>query len=223
MTQIDKSIMKRLAHLKALAEHPKTPQHEAEAAAASMSRILLKYNIDMLQLQGADRSNTLLQRTITTKTNSLWRVDLMTVVARHHLCRTVNLRMRNTPTKIWVIGHQRNVDTAIDEYNDYCALVERYSTTVPVPEYYNAKTYRTNYRNGMIAGINARFAEDRKAMSQDNSSTAIVPLITKEVNDYVKQLHPRTVADRRVSLTNGAGFSSGYQRGRTTTARKELD
>lgn len=219
----NEKIIERLQHLKAVAEHPTTPQHEAEAAVAGMHRLMLKYNLDNLDFKNPAEMRRVTKIEITMPSTALWRIDLMTVMAHANYCRCLNLRMRGVKPVVYIIGHKSNIDTTVDLYNTFIPIIERLSTTVAVPPFAEPRTFRNHFRRGMIYGIKHRLDEERRQLLDSSNMTALVPVLEKEVQNYVAEQFPHTKHDRRTPTAVTDAYVKGFQAGRMARARKELE
>lgn len=223
---IDDKLWDKISHLRTLATHENTPQAEAEAATAAIHRLLLTHNLDMLEVErranNTQPKSTVKQHTYTMENNDLWRIDLMTAMAVNNYCRSLSHRRRGHRNLVYIVGHQTNIEAVLELYATYSNIIERHALACHVPPTENPRAYKTMFRKGMVDGINARLKrEKQEVISNNQTSSALVPVIEKEVNAYVTQQWPRLNKDYRHDRW-GAGYKNGYSTGLNTHARKEL-
>lgn len=223
---IDDQLFDKIAKLRILATHDNTPQAEAEAATAAIHRLLLTHNLDMLEVErrinNTQPKSRVVDHTYTMESNALWRIDLMTAMASNNYCRALSHRRRGSQNVVYLVGHQTNIEAVLELYNTYSNIIERHALACYVPPTENTHAYRTMFRKGMVDGINARLKREKQEVINNNpTSSALVPVIEKEVSNYVKHKWPRLNKDYRQDRW-GAGYKNGYSTGLNTHARKEL-
>lgn len=216
MTDLDT----KLSQLEALAQHPSTPRAEAEAALLGIQRLMQKHNITTFRRTLNDRAALVItQRRYTMPNSAWWRSDLLIGIARVNHCRA--LVHRHHGSAVTLIGTDQSIATSNDIYHLYAPIVERESSTVrPDSPMQSVRSYRHSFRAGMVDGI-IRQLKDAAAetSSEDN---AIVLVVDQHVASFMASHYPRLGSVARSGPTNASGWSSGFDRGKSISARKEL-
>lgn len=200
-------------------------QGEAEAATAGIHRLLLKHNLTMLDAErrvgNAPAKSGVVQREMWVS-RERWRSGLYAQLASANMCRVLQARNRDG-SYVYVIGHRQNVEAVERLYELYEPLVERIPLTIEIPYGESTLSYRTGFRNGMVDGIGARLREEMdQAERNDSQSSALVPLLKKEVDTWVDQKHGRLRKDTPTRTRYRSAYHSGYSVGKSLEARKEV-
>lgn len=112
--QVSQDIIDRIKKVKALADQGEAG--EMENAAAMLSRLLVKYNLSMSQIE--DHGNdgmvdTMVYTEAAGPTN--WRSELVAMLADHHFCRVIYQKLGGSYQWI-VIGRKHNQESVLSMY-----------------------------------------------------------------------------------------------------------
>lgn len=120
MDAIDPQLMSRIQKIKALAERAGTPA-EAQAASAQLTKLLLKHNIELNQIQDENERGIVTDRR-KVKLRDQWRKDLLFYVGNANLVRVVYWSGLGEAA---FIGRKENVAVTIDIVNWLMAEAEK--------------------------------------------------------------------------------------------------
>ncbi len=116
-------LLARLARIEALAERAGTLA-EAEAAAAALSRLLLRHNLSLAEVgEHRDRADAggVTAREHRLANGAAWRHYLLHALAQTHLCRAI----RHKGDRATLVGHPHNLAVVTDLYRWLSAAIER--------------------------------------------------------------------------------------------------
>lgn len=219
---LDAALQARLDHLHALATHPQTPQAEVEAALAGIQRILTKHNIDNFTPTSSHPKPVITREYVRMPNRSLWRSDLLCGLAKLNMCFPLYSTNYGKPPDVIIIGHEPHIAQARETWTVYCGVIDRVSLETEVPQWENTKSWRNNFRVGMVSGLMKRLREEAAAAKAEvTDGNALVLVIEQDVRNRVKELYPR-LSNRTNNRNIGSGWQAGFAAGQQARAHKEL-
>jgi Protein of unknown function (DUF2786) len=214
-------VLARIRKLLALAEHPATPEGEADAAARAAERLIAKYAIDEALLEAASPTPATpeIRTLVIEKPYASAKTLLLGAVSNAHGVRAVSLRGVE-PLRVTLVGFTSDLQV-VDLL--YTSLLLQATTSLRR----QANTGRA-FRRAFLIGFASEVSQRLLAAKQDaiaESDTGSVALALRnrdeEVEGATKAAFPRlrstrtTVSDRRGLLAGRqsgatANLSSGY-------------
>lgn len=230
---MDAKLKSKIEKLLALQESPN--EHEAAIAAAKLSDLLTRHNLDLAEV--VDGSNEQAERFYVYPSNRVptWRFLLFTAIADVNYCECV-LHKRSSANGLYFYGRPTNVMTAnlLCEY--LCQAIDRLTKRYTTGE---GLSYATNFRLGCAKRIAFRLRQAHKqkleggiAGSADSPSvSAIVCLsLDKKLRDeanaaieaYSAKNNVKNKGPRQWSLGNKPGVAEGMAAGDTVSLSPQI-
>lgn len=228
-----KRLLDKLAKLKALSECATGNVNETATAAATMTRIMLEYEIQMIDLGAEDESEELeiVQEPVFDEDSyngyPAWKTTLLAVIAEVNHCSCFrhskteyDYWSRETRTRLWLIGTPSDIANArrlflfcVDEIERLCQL---WGVGQPVKR-------RNDFKRGAASGVKDKVEAERdrvlreeaeRAEAGHHTSLALELFNRKEkaVERYAAQLDLGTYTARARSPQADA-YNSGYRAG----------
>ena len=233
-------VMERLTRIRALADRAGTLA-EAEAATAALSRLLLRYNLSMTDLddlQGDTRGGV--ETEVFEVANSAgWRHYLLHALAQSHFCRAV--RYPGTRRAV-LIGHPHNITVVKDLHRWLSVVIDRLAASTweeerdreaarlllddesPYHRFAEARAalpgkagrrgWTSAFRAGAVDGIWRRLLDEREMLKEETSEEAwaVVPLLDAEVQAFMDEAFGN-VGSYQISAGNPVGYQAGRDAG----------
>ena len=217
---MDATLLTKLQKITRLIDRAGTPG-EAEAAAAALSRLLLKYNLDEAEVRRAngesESSAIVVQKFSVGKVGGayLWRWYLVSTIARANLTEVV--RDGGTPLDGWIVGTKQNVEAVLDLNQHLADVFQRLAAESWTKEGQHGSWYltRTKYINafllGVAPGLREKFAAERREAAKENGHVnALVVVNSAAIRDTIREEIGRT---RDTSQHRRVGDADAYQHG----------
>ena len=225
-------VLDKLSKLKALSECKTGNVNETATAAATMTRIMLEYQIEMadLEVEDAEDSSDVLDQPIIPDSHNgfpLWKKRLLSALAEVNHCMSYTshethswMWSRRTRSRLSVIGAARDVENTrrlflwcVDEIERLC---DDWGRGMPVKR-------RNDFKRGAASGIADKvraerdrvLAEEReRAGAKGESSLALQLFDRKEraVGAVAREIGVRTVTTRARAVSRDA-YGAGYVAG----------
>jgi hypothetical protein len=209
------SIEEKIRALLRLANDAGASEHEASLAMERAHALLLKHNLDMVEVEaGADgETQTVVNEEFDYKYANRWRPSLTNIVAQHNYCRVIA-----TGRTMRVIGRPHNVAATkamslwlMGQVADLTH--ERWGIEALVLDQVDEGTWEQDWKDGFAFGIITRLKErlaEQKAFEEgrDSNVRALVVDLGAENNNFVKQAYPGGLVNRTVRF-NGAAYNVG--------------
>jgi hypothetical protein len=230
------SVLTQIAGLREQAkiERGSTP-HEAEAAAAKIAEIMLKYNLSEHDLNSVDGVSHYADSLTIVKVASppdLFRSHLLAVIATAHGGICVGLEDQNTEYErlCEVYGQSHDLPVIVETWKwlsqeivVHAQIAWKFAVdcddqiALDLPY-----TWKEDFKHGMVRGIHNAYAAMREEVKEDigASEYALVVLMNNEVEQFM-QSHQDGKAVRDVSTLST--YASAYEAGRSTGEAINLD
>lgn len=212
MRTLTEEVLARIRKLLALAEHPSTPEGEAESAARAAERLIAKYAIDeaLLEAEATTRSKPE-SRTITVEAPyASAKTMLVGAVATAHGVRAVTVRGGETTlvTLVGFAGDLRLVDLL------YTSLLLQATTSLR-RQTISGRAFRRAFLIGFAAEVSHRLQQAREeAVAESGAATTEIALRNRdqEVDAALREQFPR-LRSSRVTVSDGRGLVAGRSSG----------
>jgi len=212
-------VVEKLASIKALADRGGTLA-EAETASAMMAKLLLRYNLSMMELEQhvAEQGRTVTHQDMHTSSAG-WRWRLLMAVAWGHLCEAIYVPGTG---KCTVVGHAHNLIVVremylwlLDEINRCCETEHqkaRASGDGSAEE--RPRAWRVAFRLGAAFAIRDAYQRMLREAQQDVSPAAwaLVPVMSADVSALVRKLFS-TVHQAADPHPDHPALAAGYRAG----------
>lgn len=233
-TEVSYKIVEKLKKLMRLQQSAQKigSEGEANAAAAAISRLLMQYNLSLMDIDPEERKETLqIQRTgcISFKdTYGVWKRLLMNVLCEFNYCKTFLI---SGQTNMIVVGTEANTSTVIYLY-DMLRSIFRKLAPVRYEEFTEGKRgaartekykrkYITSYLTGCVYGLRAKL--ELEAVANEVQDKTLVVCHNQLINNYMSNY---SLVERKASKTKkkdiAEAYYSGYRDGKNTSIKKQV-
>lgn len=205
---------------------------EAHAAAAAVHRLLVEYNLSLLDLGGENPQNQPAvgesdRISYKDAAGNIWKRDLMRVLCEHNYCKML---LYTGTTHMVVIGTEENAATVIALF-DYLRKTFRRLSEEKYSGYAQGRTgywrtakgkkiYLRSYLEGCIPGLRMQL----EAVEQTAQETGLVVCHQKLIDDYMSRL--KLVKRKPVALkhkTNYKAYMTGVDDGSHINLNRQLN
>lgn len=207
--------------------------HEIENAAARINEILLKYNLELEELEFKDKEKLTKEDIlyVQKKNENDWTKLLWGVIAKYNLCTVVSSSRRNDKGEcyvaIYLIG--KEVNREIVKYTVDAIINEIRNVEPHYWVLYNGFDKRNAFRRafflGCVRGINAKLQEEQNAFLRNEVKiTALVRTNEVELANQLKIFFPKAqtiLRQRKATATDG--LRAGYAYGRNMDIKKGIN
>jgi len=220
-------ILTRLARIKALADRAGTLA-EAEAASTMMAKLLLRYNLSLIDIERhATTSGQVVTHQAVQTSEAVWKRLLLRGVAEGHLCQAVHQDGTGHGT---IVGHAHNLIVAremyfwlVGEINRLCQQARINAAEDDALARERPRTWSGNFRMGAASAIYESYQRMllEAQRETDGDVWALVPLMTEEVNALMRTLFP-TIKTRTYSVSDATAFDRGRAAGAGISLQKQV-
>jgi hypothetical protein len=231
------SIRRTAAQIKKLQESGAT-EGERAAAAGKLSSFLIKHNMSMAEVWDDDeRDNRLKSGLIDLGGDEDWREFLAVTVAEGCLCRAVR-RTHNSPT-LFFVGLPHNIivakhifewlrDDIVQEARIKWDDVPKYQAFSSSVRYWSERErdFHESFTFGVVTGLQTAFARAREATRREAEKKSpgtwgLVPIIEKEVDDFLKTMYPdMSQEESRKEIWDTEAYYEGIQFGKSRNVKQ---
>lgn len=221
---MDKITLDKLQKVAALMDRAGT-EGEAEAAAAAMSRLLIKYNLTESEVRQAQGKST--SPDIVVKYHSLgkdrsrgltWKLGLLNISAKMNLCEMV--RIGETHGNAWLVGAEANIQATLFMYDHLAVVFQRIGreTYDNLDQWSQLQCGRAkfvyNFMIGVPQGLYLKMRADRKAQIQENPKINAVVLVNddavqRKIHEHIGATH----TENQPILSDTLGYDAGVAAG----------
>ena len=223
--EITSDLIQRLQKVRALTES--SVPGEAAAAAAKLQEILLKYNLDMedLEEESPDVGDKYVKEDLelgATSGNMInWRRILLSGIARSLMCAAFGYQ--GTP-KMVIVGQRHNIEIVRHFYDYLSSEISRIGNATweaaRVKTREHGRSWKSSFYNGAVDVVIQRLEEKYQQVSERDSHTrALVLRSERDLDDAVGNLIGRV----RKNTVRQKYSKSGYSRGARAGKKFNLD
>ncbi len=229
---VPESILDKIKKLIAL-QSGATTEAEAANCAARTQDLLLRYNLDMAQVESHQikGKNPIIRvdmdlNPYSGKSDSDWVLRLINGLAMTNFCRVVHTQNGSLKGSAAIIGNEVNI-TVVREMFTYLvgtikSLATRYWANYMGEEKKNA--FKRGFYRGCVMTIRERLeAELEKAKVVDTNVTALVVLSNQLVENKVNEEFPRLTNSKSAKLGAMGGLAHGRMAGNTIGLNKQVN
>ena len=218
MMENRKKILEKIEKLLALAAD-KANEHEAISAALKAQELMAKYNIELAEVQGDVKSETITTEMYTPKANQhyvcKWRYTLSNIIAKNFCCKTYSINR----DAIAFYGYEKDAKIAVEVFKFLFEtgnkLANRYYLKCK-KEGKETKGVLNTYRTGFCDGIKEVL---------DKQCTALMIVIPKEVEEAYAEHSKgfRCISNSLKIFSDGRAYSEGKTDGKATSTARVIE
>lgn len=224
---IEKSILKRIQKLLALAKDKGASPAEAESAMAMAQRLMTKYGIEMANISDDSPKSSIKHEAFFTRKGSFNPADNLIMNLLMHYYKVRILFSNNRYDRdIIIVGTPENVEIAkyVHGYlrNVFFRCWNEYKKTT-----YGAN--RTSFYRGLWFGIDQRMEEAEKQAKAEESSDAVqkyeLVLVNEKaaISNYISEMFGPLKRNReRMGVANSRDFMAGKAKGATVQINQAI-
>jgi hypothetical protein len=205
---LNDAVLTRVRKLLAMAEHPRTPPAEADAAAQAAERLIAKYAIDeaLIEAAAASRSTPQTRTYVIESPYASAKTVLVSNIASAHGVRAVTLG-GPAPTRMTLVGFAGDLQVVELLYTSL--LLQ--ATTSLRRQNITGRAFRRAFLIGFAAEIGRRLHETRQeaVVAAGQPSTELVLRDrAQDVDEALRSQFPR-LRHSRVTISDGRGLNAG--------------
>lgn len=224
---IDESILEKIRKVQGYMKSDNP--NEAAVAAAKLTEMLIKHNIDLSQIPTTERvRDPFVMHDIKTDNRQRipeWKVTIGFTVAKSNLCRMI---LSYDGREMHWLGRESNVEVAKFIY-DTCtrdlqymadnlwlaikaALAATGETTI------HGRTWKVDFLDGAAVGVQKKLREEMAKWRGDNTEVnALIVLNDKEVDTYVRSMFPSLGSHSGKNVRSSNAYGLGVIAGQNIT------
>lgn len=224
------SILDKIRHLFAMAEHETANEHEAATALEKAQALLLRHNLTRASVGTANGHQEQLQGigkvSVSEEQGYSWKRTLLHVIARNNLCQVIG--KTSGPNTCDLFGSQDNVRAVLEMYYWVGEQLEKLATQ-GLRAYKreggreNGRTWKSGFFQGAARIINQRLAKPMQEFAAYGSGKDLVLFNDASLKQAVAKIYPHTrKTGRRVPMGDGYGAGKAAGHGVTFGAPKRI-
>lgn len=212
-----------LEKLQALASHKATGKEEAANAMAKMQAILLKYNLDMSDVEL--KKDDIVDQEFTFSGSScerMWRNMLHQEIAVYNFCRSIAERGKNL---VNVVGKKHNIEAVNYMYEYISKTIWRLAKEAAEAKSMGLSgryTFLNSFAAGASIAVSKRLKAEREAAVKVSDCRALVVQQDALVVRKYEQLYPNTHTAKSSAGVNADGFMKGKAAGEKMALNKGI-
>lgn len=216
-------ILDRIRRLLALSTS--TNEHEAALAASKAQDLLLKYNLEMSQIEQKE-GDEVERWNFRTPLAETWLDVLINGIATNNMCRVIRGKGYKDGSReggkfipgkevrhYYMFGKKPNLEVTVYMYSYLAAEIDRLT-----PKGQTAKYVRA-FRIGAAAKVAERMKQELKTFQSTEETRALVVVTDKAVVERLKQDFPKTHSSS-VTIGDSRGYYDGQAAGKTIQFRQ---
>jgi len=234
-------ILERIQKLLNLAEGAKDigSLNEAENAAAQAQKLLVKYNLSLMDVEEGTVVETISKEIIKTmsqekKSEGTWISDLWNVIATHNYCKVLFFGRGKWHISLHGEKHNRMVvnDLVVSLIPRIRGLTGKYRKNYltnleeGTPEWMIEKkgTWTRGFLKGAVQGINSKLNTQSKHLEETMEGVQEMGLMKRDqMADYIAETYPK-LGSCAPSRTKGhSGHSQGYEAGKNLSINRGIN
>lgn len=225
MPEVDETILEKIR--KVAGYTTSSNPNEAAVAAAKLSAMLLKYNLDASQIpHKAKDTNQFKRETSIYKMLPEWHIDLAIAVAKANLCKVVI----SGSNLVW-LGREHNLEVAkyIFDYvrGDLERLAELFWYAVkfaasgdPTMKLPHGRVWKQGFYRGAVDAIRTRLLAELQEQRVDTNMNALIVRNDSELKEYVHSQFPSLGFRTARNVGNHlGGYAAGQAAGNSVQFR----
>jgi hypothetical protein len=233
MAEVKESILEKIQKLWRLQKSAEEigSLHEAELAATRVTELLLKYNLEMEDINSFKKSDAqdLLRfderGIINPKNEGKWVHSLYHTISRYNFCKVITMVDRSGITKdyVTIIGTKDNVESVkfLCEQLEYRVRVSEKLAWKINPSDEKRNTFRRGFFMGAVKGINFQLKTKREEEARANVKvTALVLSRDAKMKDFVEKEFHHLGNNKQHNLSSQTGAVMGFIEGRSMSINK---
>ena len=219
MSKVDQSILDKIRKVAGYTQSSNA--NEAAVAAAKLTEMLLKYNLDRSEIPTEEQ----IDDPFTNERQAFglraveWKIDLAVTIARANLCKVVI----SGPAITW-LGRASNVEVARYIFDTVTADLERladgmwravraWAKTQPDIEMPHGKTFKQQFFDGANDAIRLRLSTETQRLIEAPKMNALIVVNTQELNEYTRTVFPFLTSRQAPVRNSGGGYTLGKAAG----------
>jgi hypothetical protein len=218
----DDRVLVRLKKVLSLASSPN--EHEAEAAVKKARRLLLQYNIDVVEL---DRRRAYSSRTLgpVKARRASWELWLAMILNEFFFVEVLwglsyDADRDRDGTVLQIFGTDANLDMSEYVYDYFSNLLGALWVSYRASEGLPDNRERQRYFAGVTQGFYGKLQEQERSLGQE---TALVWKGDTQLRDYYRYVNPQVHTRTCSGVSASAAFKDGLVEGRRLTIRQPLE
>lgn len=229
------NLIKKIQKLMALKEGAEALGNMAEAsnAAAKISDILMKYNLDMAQVNTTSLQDTISQEKVHSndfykKSEGDWIVMLAHKVAKANLCKSIKSNKFNGCYDLLLVGEKQNLEV-VRWLLDYLITSGRRICRKDFAKYQGMGgpqkwgKYRRSWLNGFAIAIAKRMEENVVKQVEENPGVpGLIRVMDNKITEYCEK-HFNLNKGKAFKQNKNHGFGFGVQAGQNISLSKAID
>jgi len=227
MTEIDDTILQRIRKVQGYLKSDNP--NEAAVAAAKLTELLIKYNIDLEDVPAEQRkTDPFVNVASDTETNRLpdWRITLGISISKANLCKVII-----SGSHLQWLGRKSNVEVAQYIY-ETCArdlqnicdglwyAIRDLLKDDDTFSIMHGKAWKAEFLKGAATGVRMKLEDETRVMRAENENVnALMVTNDRELSGYVHNQYPRLGHHQGVAARGGNAYGVGVQTGRNVSFR----
>lgn len=212
------SMLAKVRALLTKAEHPNTPEAEAEALTAKAAALMAKYGIDEAMAAARENRRETPERHVIVIDDPYASAKsvLLNVTVEANRCRAI--QMHGRPVRVHVYGFKPDLEAAEMLYTSLLLQMANGLARIRATGYHGqdrTRSARRAYILGFASAVSSRLRkvrQDTETVSAQPGTALVLASRALAVNSMFQDENPK-VRSRSVSLSNRDGYASGYAAG----------
>lgn len=194
-------------------------ENEAISAALKAQELMAKYNIELADVQGGTKSETITTQTYTPKANQhyvrKWRYTLSQIIAKNFCCKTYSINR----DAIAFYGYEKDAKIAVEVFKFLFETGNKLAN-----RYYLKCKKEGKETKGVLNTYLVGFCDGIKEVL-DKQCTALMIVVPKEVEEaYVEHSKGfRRVSNSLRTSSDGRAYAEGKEDGKATATARGIE
>jgi hypothetical protein len=189
---------------KLLALSTSSNEHEAALASQRANELLIKHNLSLTEIQGAD--DIVEFETTPVSRIPSWKEILFSNIADYYFCRLFRTTEKNNKHAFLLIGKQTNIEIAKQMFEYLAATIDKMAKK---QTYFKGRTSLNSYRHGIVSTLIRRFEEMKKqAMEKGIKSQTLTcnALVVQDLYAQNESLINQYISEWDIGNPNGCSI-----------------
>ena len=218
----DDRVVERLKKVLSLTSSPN--EHEAQAAVKKARRLLLQYNLDVVEL---DRRRSYSTRALgpVKARRATWELWLAMILSEFFFVEVLwglsyDAHRDREGTVLQVFGADANLDMSEYVYDYFSRLLDGLWVSYRAAQGLRDNRERQRYFAGVTQGFHGKLEEQERALTTE---TALVWKGDARLHEYYRYINPRVQTRTSSGVTASAAFRDGLVEGRRVSIHQPLE